>query len=158
MRTTSLALGLFIGAALVPQAHAGLYTDDLSRCLVEQTTKEDRSAMVQWMFTAMATHPAVASLAKVTPEQIEVANKTVGELFMRLLTDSCLEQSRKALVYEGPATIQLSFQVLGQVAAGELYANPEVLKAMSGLQKYTDPKKLEELMHQVEDPQHTPAD
>src|SRR5215472_2734610 len=106
-------------------AHAGPYGDDLAKCLVDSTTKEDRIALVRWMFTAAAANPAVASIAKVTPK--------------------VMDKAKTALKYEGPATIQLSFQVLGQVAAGEMFATPEVREAMSGLEKYVDKKKIEEL-------------
>ena len=61
------------------------------------------------------------------------------------MTDSCKDKTKKALTYEGPATIQLSFQVLGQVAAGEMFSSPEVRNAISGMQKHIDVKKLEEL-------------
>lgn len=73
------------------------------------------------------------------------ANASTGALVMRLLTDSCKEKTKKALKYEGPATIQLSFQVLGQVAAGELFSSPEVQKAISGMQGHIDKTKLDEL-------------
>jgi hypothetical protein len=101
--------------------------------------------MVRWMFAAAAAHPAVASIANVSPKALEEANATTGSLFMRLLTEACRDKAKKAVTYEGPAAIQLSFTVLGQAAAGELFSNPEVKKAMSGLDKSIDKKKLEEL-------------
>ncbi len=79
---------------------------------------------------------------------MEEANATTGALFMRLLTESCKDKAKKALVYEGPASIQLSFTVLGQVAAGELFSSPEVKEAMSGLEKSVDNKKLEQLKNE----------
>ena len=141
MRTVLVVAAL----SLWGTAHAGLYSDDLSRCLVEKTTKEDRVALVRWMFAAASSHPAVASLSKVTPEQLDSANKSLAELFTRLMTESCHEQAKKALQYEGMATIQTSFAVLGQVAGSELFASPEVKQSMGGLDKYIDKKKLEEL-------------
>jgi len=126
-------------------ASAGLYSDDLAKCLVESTTKEDRTALVRWMFAAAGSHPAVASIANVSPHAMDEANASTGALFMRLLTDSCKDKAKRALAYEGPSAIQLSFQVLGQVAAGELFSSPEVRAAMAGLQQHVDNKKLEEL-------------
>ena len=64
---------------------------------------------------------------------------------MRLLTEACVEQAKKAIKYEGPATFAVSFQVLGQVAGSELFSSPEVSAAMTGLEKYTDKTKLEAL-------------
>jgi hypothetical protein len=130
--------------SVVP-AHAGIYADDLSRCLVENTSKEDRLALVRWLFTAATAHPAVADVAKVSPEQLDQAHKTAADLFMRLLTDSCVAQAKKAVEYEGPATFAVSFQTLGQVAGAELFGSPEVNAVMAGFEKYTDKAKLEAL-------------
>jgi hypothetical protein len=115
---------------------------------VDATTKDDRTALVRWMFAAAAANPAVASIANVSPKVMDAANASTGALFTRLLTESCKEKAKKALTYEGPATIQLSFQVLGQVAAGEMFASPEVRNAMAGLEQHVDKKKLDELKGQ----------
>jgi hypothetical protein len=97
------------------------------------------------MFAAAAANPAVASIARVSPKVMDEANATTAALLMKLLTESCKDKAKKALVYEGPATIQLSFTVLGQVAAGEMFSSPEVREAISGLEKNVDKKKLEQL-------------
>ena len=123
--------------------HAGLYTDDLSRCLVESTTTEDKLSLVRWMFAAATLHPAVKSLAAISDKQRDEANKRVGELFIKLVTESCRDKAQKAVSYEGGMAIQGSFQILGQVAARELFASPEVSAGMAGLDKYIDKKKLE---------------
>lgn len=136
---------LALMALLSPAAHAGPFGDDLARCLVDSTTMDDRAALVRWMFAAASAHPAVASIAAVSPEDLDKANAATGNLIMKLLTETCRERAQKAVTYEGAATIQMSFQVLGQVAAGELFSSPEVTKAMSGLEKYVDSKKLEAL-------------
>jgi hypothetical protein len=135
------AVALLISSA----AHAGPYSDDLAKCLVSSTSKEDRIALVRWMFAAASAHPAVASIAKVSPKTMDEANASTGALFMRLLTDSCKDKAKTALQYEGPATMQTSFTVLGQVAATEMFSSPEVKQAMAGLEKHVDPKKLQEL-------------
>ena len=126
-------------------AWAGVYTDELSKCLVENTSTEDRTALVKWLFTAASAHPAIGSLSTATPADMDSANQIIGALFMRLLTDSCKPQAQKALRFEGPATIQLSFTVLGQVAGAELFSNPVVAKNMAGIEQFLDSKKLEAL-------------
>ena len=136
------ALGLI---AFASPSFAGVFTDDLSRCLVEKTSAEDKTALVQWIFVAMAQHPSVASMTKITPAQVEQHNKQAGELFMRLLTETCVDTSKKAIKYEGAVAIQSAFQVLGQAAAGELFVHPDVTKVMSGLEEFLDSKKLEAL-------------
>jgi len=136
-----------VGVALLAasSANAGLYGDDMSRCLVEKTTKEERIALVRWMFVAAAAHPAVADIAKIGSDELDKSNKLLGELMTTLLADRCKEQTKKAVKYEGPAAIQLGFQVLGQVAGSDLFSSPEVAKGMAGLEKYIDKQKLEML-------------
>lgn len=128
-------------AAAMP-ASAGIYTDELARCLVESTTATDRTTLVRWMFGAATAHPAVASLAKVPAAEMEKSNAAVANLMVKLLTESCVDKSKKAIKFEGPAAIQLSFQVLGQVAGNELFSNPEVQKATAGLENHLDKEKL----------------
>lgn len=135
-----------IVAISAASAYAGPYTDQLSRCLVDSTSPRDRVALVRWMFSAAALHPAVKSIASVSTKQLEEANKSTAELFMRLLTDACKKEAQKALKYEGQVTIEASFQVLGQVAGKELFSSPEVSAAMSGLEKHLDEKKLKSLI------------
>jgi hypothetical protein len=126
-------------------AFAGVYGDDLSRCLVEKSTPEEKSLLVQWIFVAMSRHPSVSSFTRITADDVERYNKIAGELFTRLLTETCAEPSKKAIRYEGATAFQSAFQVLGQVAAGDLFQNPEVAAVMGGLDKYLDAKKLETL-------------
>ena len=144
MSAKSITIAL-IASLSASTAWAGVYTDDLSKCLVESTSTEDRTALVQWVFTAASAHPAISTLSTATPADVDSANQVIGVLFMKLLTESCRLQTQKALRFEGPATIQLSFTVLGQVAGAELFSNPEVAKRMSGLEKFIDPGKLEAL-------------
>lgn len=51
--------------------------------------------------------------------------------------------------YEGPQTIGASFQVLGQVAARELFSSPAVAASMSDLGSYLDQRKIAEAMGAV---------
>jgi hypothetical protein len=130
-----------------PLAFAGPHGDDLSKCLVEKTTQEDRMALVKWVFSAASAHPAVKGLTSVSAQQLDDANKATAELFMKLLTESCRSEAENALQDEGVTTLQASFQVLGLVAGQELFSSPEVSVAMSGLQKYVDSQKLESLIN-----------
>ena len=132
-----------------PPSFAGLYTDDLSRCIVDSTTAEDRSNLMKWVFIAMSQHPMVSPLTTVKSTDVEGANKIIGQLFMRLLTDTCAQKARDAIRIEGAGAIQSSFQVLGQVAASGLFSDPNVAKAMAGLENYVDKTKLEDLVKQT---------
>jgi hypothetical protein len=129
----------------VSSASAGVYADDLGKCLVASTTQDDRTSLVRWMFMAAAHHPAVKPIAAITPAQQDESDKAMGALVMRLLTDSCKTEAQKAIQYEGPITLQLAFEVLGRVAGQELFSSPEVTGNFQGLAKYIDSDKLKAL-------------
>jgi hypothetical protein len=133
-------------------ASAGVYTDQLSKCLVDSTTTEDRTMLVKWLFTAASVHPAISSLSTVTFADRNAANQVIGNLFVKLLTDSCKDPAKAALKFEGPVTLQQSFQVLGQVAGTELFSNPQVAAVMADLDKHVDPAKLNVLRDEVANP------
>jgi predicted GNAT family N-acyltransferase len=144
MKNLLRASALCLLAAGTP-ALAGVYGDDLSRCLVEKTTTEDKTLLVQWIFVAMAQHPSVSAMTRITPEDIERNSKQAAQLLTRLLTETCTEQAKKAIKYEGGMALQMSFQVFGQSAARELFADSNVTKVMAGLEKFVDAKKIEAL-------------
>jgi hypothetical protein len=135
-----------------PSALAGVYADDLGKCLVNSTTRDDRTDLIRWLFVAAAHHPAVKPIASVSPAQQEDSDKQMGTLFMKLLTVSCKSESQKALRYEGMVTIQLAFEVLGKVAGQELFTSPEVAGNLKGLAKYIDADKLKALAAAPETP------
>ena len=142
-KTPVLVGALMLG--LTPGAWAGPYGDSLSKCLVESTTAAQKTKLVRWMFAMMALHPDVQTASAITPEQRTAMSKDTGELFQRLLTATCIKQAREAIRYEGPATMQVSFGLLGQVAARELFTHPKVAEGLSEFTKYTDQNKLKEL-------------
>jgi hypothetical protein len=131
-----------------PAAVAGVFADDLGKCLVNSTTKDDRANLIRWLFVAASHHPAVKPIATVTPAQQEDSDKQMGTLFMKLLTESCKTEAQKALQTEGAATIQFAFEVLGKVAGQELFTSPEVSGNLKGLAKYIDGEKIKALASQ----------
>ena len=142
MNSRAKVLAGIVFSCMAIGVHAGVYTDDLSKCLVESTTKDDRVSLIRWMFAAISKHPAVSSLTKVTDADIDKANAATGALFMKLLTQTCRDATKKALKYEGGAAIQLSFQVLGQVAMGDMMSDPNAGGAIAGLEKFVDEKEI----------------
>ena len=121
---------------------AGPYSNELAKCLVRSTTEQDKNDLMKWMFAAFASHPEVKSMASISETQREELNEKTANLMMRLLTESCRSETEQALKYEGQATIEASFQVLGSVAARGLMSHPDVINYMAGLDKYIDAEKL----------------
>jgi hypothetical protein len=134
-------MAVFYGSAAV----AGVFADDLGKCLVNSTSKDDRANLIRWLFVAASHHPAVKPIASVTAAQQDESDKQMGTLFMKLLTESCKTEAQKALQTEGPGTMQFAFEVLGKVAGQELFSSPEVAGNLKGLAKYIDPEKIKAL-------------
>lgn len=137
---------LFVGAALLlasAAAQAGPYTDDLSKCLVRSTSEQQKAVLVEWVFAIAALHPSVKPLSSVTDAKRNDLSKNVADLFTTLLTDTCRKETQDAVKYEGPAAIQTSFALLGQVAMTDLFSNPDVAKGMGAFSQYLDRSKFD---------------
>jgi len=130
-------------------AHAGIYGDDMAKCLVRSTTSKDRGVLVKWIFAAASSNPEVKSMVSVTDRQRNSLNKAIAKMFERLLTVSCRKETQAAYKYEGKATISQSFNLLGQVAGRELFSDPNVTKSVSGLSQYINKDKMNELFSSV---------
>ena len=137
------ALALFLTAPNV--LLAGPYSDEMAKCLVNSTSEDDRSMLVQWMFAAFSHHPEVKYLTNITDKQATDLNKAIAKLFTTLMTDRCINETKEAIKYEGNTTIEKSFTVLGSVAARGLMSNPNVTKFTADIEKYMDGKKFEEI-------------
>jgi hypothetical protein len=81
----------------------------------------------------------------VTEKQRTQINKDFARLFERLLLDSCSEQSKKALQYEGEESIGGAFRMLAEVSTRSLFNEPKISENMAKFSEYIDHKKLENL-------------
>lgn len=128
---------------------AGPYSDDLAKCMVKSSTPADRAEFVKFLFSALAQHPDVASMAKISPQQMQAASKAAGQLVQRLLLQSCRSEARQAIHYEGVQSIYFGFQFYGQAMAAELIGNPVVAAKMKDLNNYLDADKFEAFADQA---------
>jgi hypothetical protein len=122
---------------------AGVHSDDLSRCLIESSSAQDKIVLVRWMFTSMSLHPAVEPISSVSREDFEQTSREMAQLFQRLLTEDCNAEAAKAIRYEGMAALGAGFSAFGNVAGQELFAHPKVNAGLSTLTKYLDEQKLQ---------------
>jgi hypothetical protein len=143
-RVRILAGAVLLTAALLEAgpAGAGPYSDDLAKCMVRTSTPADRAEFVRFLFSAMAQHPDVSSMANISPQQMEATLKGTGELVQRLLLKSCRSEAQQAIRYEGMQSIFYGFQFYGQAMAAELLGNPIVAAKMKDLNKYLDADKF----------------
>ncbi len=119
-------------------ACAGVYSDDLGKCLVAAATDADRTAMARWLFVELARSLAVASMSSVTSEAREAIEKDFAAMVQRLSLHSCREQLVTGLKYEGPAVLSTSFNLWGQVAGAQLFRDPQTAAGLANFGKYFD--------------------
>src|SRR5690242_19661575 len=93
-KRVAIAAGSLLAAAMMSPARAGIYTDDLSKCLVNSTSDQQKSILVQWVFAIAARHPSVKPLSSVSDTKRDCLNKGVADLFTVLLTQTCRKDTQ----------------------------------------------------------------
>jgi hypothetical protein len=80
---------------------------------------------VRWIFVAMAQTPMVSSMSSVKASDKEQANKEVGALFMRVITEACAEKTRTAMKLKVAGCPHGLFQVTRQGRRARIVCGPE---------------------------------
>ena len=141
MRKLIISICLSAGLFAAGSAQAGVYTDDMAKCLVAKSSQADNDTLMRWMFVAMAANPAVKPLSNVSPAQREASTRAAVALMERLIFKDCHTETLNAVKYEGSSAMTGSFQVLGQVAARGLMSDPAAIEALGEMNKYSDQGK-----------------
>jgi hypothetical protein len=144
-RLLAATAALLAIAAPATHARAGVYTDDLTKCLVRSADANDQTRLMQWMFGLIALNPAVKPNAAITAQEREGFDRGAATLMQRLLTVDCRKETVAALKYEGPSAIESSFRVLGEVAVRGLMSDPTVAAGVRNFTAYIDQDKLAEV-------------
>lgn len=139
---TAAVIVLFM---MCPRAKAGVYTDDLTKCLVSHATAADRLVLMRWVFGTLTLNPALQPMSAVTPEQRETYTKNVAMLFQRLTLVDCRKEAVAGLKYEGAQSLNVAWQFLGRIAARSMFSDPHVAQGMSMLRKFVDKSTISEL-------------
>ncbi len=142
------ALLLSLAAVLPLSAQAGPKADALAACLGDNTTGKDRKDLARWIFIAMAAHPEIKDLSRLTPEMRTEADQGMAHIVTTLLAERCPTQAREAVQQEGSAGMMSAFKVLGELAMKELMTNAEVMQSLGAYERYLDRAKLEAALRQ----------
>jgi hypothetical protein len=147
MRIVGLALAgmgaLLAGTGASAQAPA----DGLEACVVAAAGADDRRVLAQWMFSALALHPDLAGMARVSDAQRDAASREMGKLLERFLTVDCVEQAGQALrAGSAEMAFQRAFLRVGQLAGESLFADPGVAAAGDNVVDHVDIHRIAELL------------
>ncbi|NHB57658.1 hypothetical protein G8E00_12125 [Acinetobacter shaoyimingii] len=134
-----LAMGLL---GMTQVASAGPTVDQLSECLVKSTTATDKTAVLQWTFVALASHPDLKSFSNVTEAQKTQLDQNLATVLQRILVEQCATQTKAVIKAEGIQAVGNSFQELGRISGEEILKNPEVKAQLKGVIRYVDLNKL----------------
>jgi hypothetical protein len=145
MKILLVLLLALTGLAAPRAAVAGPFNDALAVCLVKSTSEQDRTVLMRWVFAAMAAHPQVSDLGRVSKEEGDRLNREVAALFWTLVSDRCATETRDAVKYEGTDAISSSFEVLGKVAMQGLMADTAVNAYMAQMATHLDEAKMKAL-------------
>jgi len=137
-----LTLLFFTLGILNSPVYAGGHSPALGKCLIASTTLEDRNKLIMWAFSATAQHPAVKNMVNISEAQLAKINKNFADLSMRLLTQDCRVEAKKAMRNGGQLALQNSFRVFAEVAGKQLFSSPQVAKAMLDSLQYLNLLKL----------------
>ncbi len=138
-----LSLLLSLAAGVPKLATAGVYTDELAKCLVENTSDDDKIALAKWIFTVISVHPSAKTIATISDSDRTAVAQNTGAIFEELLADSCASQTTKAIKYEGNGALEASFKVLGEIAMNTLLTDAAVAAESQNFVKFVDEAKLQ---------------
>lgn len=141
------ALCLFLTAG--SEARAGVYADDLAKCLVRSSSATDKTVLMRWLFGAISTDPALASMTTITPQRRQELDRGFADLVQRLLFADCRKETVDGLKNEGAGILQTSFEVLGRVAAQGLMNSPATAAEFRSLGTYIDKDKVRSLFKEA---------
>ena len=141
-----LIVALLVAVPVSAQAQSP--ADALRTCLADSTSGKDRKDLAKWIFLAMAAHPEMKQHASAQAATAsDDSSRTMAALVTRLLTDSCVNETRAVMkLGEGAQSMQLAFQGLGALAMQELMADKSVQGSMGLFERYLDKDRLNQAL------------
>ena len=117
----------------------------LSNCIAMKSTGSDRLEFARWIVGALGSSPQVHDVVTVSPATKDKQDRTVAELFTRLMTVDCLTESRAVSKTRGQEGFKAAGGVMGRLAVQELLGNPDASAAMSSFTKYLNDEDFKKI-------------
>jgi hypothetical protein len=142
----SLTLAVILAASLSAQFDPP--GSALKTCLANSTTGKDRKDLAKWIFLAISAHPDMKQfVTSDAATAAEDSSRATATLVVRLLTESCVNEA-KAVIRSGQTSqaMQVAFGGLGELAIRELVVDKSVQDSVRSLERYTDQRRLLEVL------------
>ena len=117
---------------------AGPFTDDFAKCLVTKTTAQEKTDLVKWIYVTISFHPQLSQMSNLTAEDVEMANIRVADYMTSVFAYKCNDELNQAIKYEGEESVFYAFELLGELAMGELMQDQGVTAASELFIQYVD--------------------
>ena len=117
---------------------AGPFTDDFAKCLVTKTTAQEKTDLVKWIYVTISFHPQLSQMSNLTAEDVEMANIRVADYMTNVFAYKCNDELNQAIKYEGEESVFYAFELLGELAMGELMQDQGVTAASELFIQYVD--------------------
>ena len=117
---------------------AGPFTDDFAKCLVTKTTAQEKTDLVKWIYVTISFHPQLSQMSNLTAEDVEMANIRVADYMTNVFAYKCNDELNQAIKYEGEESVFYAFELLGELAMGELMQDQGVTTASELFIQYVD--------------------
>lgn len=143
MRTFFLAAAAV--AALTGPAAAGVYGDDLGRCLVSKTPEDEQLNFLAFAAVAMAQHPAVQPYTQTSTAHLEELQGKAAKVLEVAMTETCRTEAVAAIRFEGPIAVSTALQTFGMAAMRNLTLHPAVAEAFNVTSSKIDSSKFDAL-------------
>ena len=117
---------------------AGTFTDDFAKCLVTKTTAQEKTDLVKWIYVTISFHPQLSQMSNLTADDVEMANIRVADYMTNVFAYKCNDELNQAIKYEGEESVFYAFELLGELAMGELMQDQGVTAASELFIQYVD--------------------
>ena len=132
------SLILLLTLVLNFNSYAGPFTDDFAKCLVTKTTNQEKTDLVKWIYVTISFHPQLSQMSNLTAEDVEMANIRVADYMTNVFAYKCNDELDQAIKYEGEESVFYAFELLGELAMGELMQDQGVTAASELFIQYVD--------------------
>ena len=117
-------------------SQAGLYADELGKCMINNASELDKNNLIQWMFISMSKHPLNAKRVDKNDLYEQLISVSVGKLISDLTMNKCRKETELTKNVEGASGIVFAVGMLTSYAAQSMYENPDVKNYMDEADKY----------------------
>ena len=140
---------IFFLLSFIGVLNAGVYTNDLIKCVVQKTTKTEFSLLKKWIFFAFSSDKELKSYVNISEKDKLLVNQLMGKYITDILTSRCKKEFETAYKYEGKYAISKTFRYLGEIAGGSVMNSYEVQNYIKEFAQYIDANKFEKILKEV---------